>query len=592
MRNYAVIRKALETDLDTLGVAPFLTSEMSVKDVQAFMLRNSFYKKLSPMREPSKAQIESATEKFLSINKSLPDDFVWVSESEPESCFYDYFRDHLNRALGTGLVGPDYFSYSHLASHITTGPGAAQKADAKTWHTKVFKSQLSYTNPELIGLYRTTVSELGSWADAEMQRFKDFGFVSVIGGKLFFVLKNVDEARTCCTEPGLNQLIQQGIRGYLEERAKAYFGIDIQRQPAVNRRLAMQGSLDESSCTIDLTSASDSNGLSLFSKVVEPCFLKRCILLSRCEVAVLPNGDTERLRMISTMGNGFTFPLMTILLASAVQACVDLLDPQSEWSVFGDDIVVSKRCYQFLIRMLVKLGYQPNVQKSFGVGPFRESCGHDYFNGHFVRGIYIKSLEASTDVYSAFNRLSRWSAATEIPLVQTLRLLKSMAHDYRVPPSEDDLAGFKVPFKLTKPRLTPEYWFKYRCLKRHARRYEIDEPNPDENPLDISFLVAGLAGVHKHTWSRNDKPGVSYGTIVSYGTSIRDPLGSAPRMKIANKSIPYWDYDKPESDPGESWYPGQPTKMLTRYDLDHWRACVSRSVHVWEDVVVEAFSTC
>lgn len=584
MRDYAVVLEALQSDLGPRGLGEFITSDMSLQDVRCLMLRKSFYKKLSPLRNPTKAQELAAAEKFRRVNLALPEDFVWVSENEAESCFFDYFVDHLNQCLQTSSVEPG-FDLNALRECMTTGPGAAQKADNRSWHTKVFQSRLTYTNDELIPLYRAALSESGAWAEAEMLRSGKFGFLKVAGGKLFFVLKNVDEARTCCTEPGLNGIIQQGICGYLEDRLKAYFRIDVEKQPAVNRRMAEQGSRDGVQCTIDLSSASDSNGLSLFKKVVRNCFLKRCILLSRCEAAVLPDGSIEKLRMVSTMGNAFTFPLMTIILASAVRACLDLMDPEAEFSVFGDDIVVPKSIYHFFIRMIRKLGYQPNDDKSFGVGPFRESCGHDYYNGHYVRGVYIRSLETSADVYSAFNRLSRWSAATGILLPNTLRLLWSMAPDYRVPPSEDDLSGFKVPFKLTIPRLTPEYWFKYRCLKRRPRRMDVEEP-PDDVGLDISYLVAALNGVYKHTWIRDLLTGES--SIRGLGTFLRDLPGAAPRMKIALKSIPYWDYDKPESEPGESWLPGQPTKELTRYDMDIWRLLQREALQVWEDLLVVA----
>lgn len=590
MHKYAVVLKALQTDLGSKGLGEFITSDMSIEDVRCWMLRKSFYKKLSPTRNPTKEQELAAAEKFRRVNAALPEEFEWISENEAESCFYDYFVDHVNQALLTSGVDPG-FDLGSLREHMTTGPGSAQKADNRTWHTKMFQSKLSYINEDAIVLYRAALSESGSWAEAEKLRSDQFGFIRVAGGKLFFVLKNVDEARTCCTEPAVESIIQQGIRGFLEERLKSYFRIDVSRQPAVNRRMAELGSRDGSSATIDLSSASDSNCLSLFKKVVRNCFLKRCILSSRCEVAILPGGDIERLRMVSTMGNAFTFPLMTILLASAVRACLDLMDPEGEFSVFGDDIVVPTRIYHFFVRMIRKLGYLPNDDKSFGTGPFRESCGHDYFAGIYVRGVYIRSLETSADVYSAFNRLSRWSAGSGVPLVHTLRLLWSMAPVYRVPPSEDDLSGFKVPFKLTIPKLTPEYWFKYRCLKRKPRRFDVKEAafdDPDWIGLDISYLVGALAGVYKHTWVRDLLTGES--SIRGLGSFIRDLPGAAPRMKIVKKSIPYWDYDKPDSEPGEAWLPGEDSKNLTKYDFDHWRLLQRGAMQVWESLLVDVVS--
>lgn len=584
MRDYAVVHRTLLQDLYGDSSPPeAMPFGDSIESVRRYMLSQSFFKKLAPSGEPSAQQIEKASLKFKEVNQSLAEDFVWVSENEAESCFFDYFRNHLNNALLSDdpVRG---FGIGDLAKYMTTGPGASQQADSRSWYTKVFQSPLSYTDEYLIPIYRAALCETSSWAEAELLRFHDYGFTRVEGGKLFFVLKNVDEARTCCTEPGLNGIVQQGIRGFLERRLVEYFNINVETQPAVNRELAQQGSVDGSFGTIDLTSASDSNSLSLFRKHVYSSFLKGLILASRCEVAVLPNGDIERLRMVSTMGNAYTFPLMTILLASAAQACLDLMDPGARFSVFGDDIVVPTRCYSFLIRMLEKLGYQPNRRKSFGVGPFRESCGHDYYNGHFVRGVYVKSLETPAYVYSAFNRLTRWSAYTGISLTGTLRLLRSMARDMRVPYSEDDLSGFKVPFCVTTPRVDASYWFKYRCLKRRTRFLRVEEDG--EDGLDISYLVSILAGVHKHAWMRDNLTGES--TIGPLGSFLRDPPGAPPRMKIASRSIPYWDYVNPDSEPGNAWLPDQPPKKLTKYDMDPIRLRIRDDFHLWERVVVAA----
>ena len=579
MRNYAAILEALDRDL---GIGNnFVTSDLSLTDVRKIMLRKSFYKKLSPHRKPSQEQIQAASKKFLEVNRNLPDgEFVWVSENEAEACFYDYFRGHVNNALQT--QSPDGIEYEDLVLGMTPGPGSAQKADSRTWHTKLFGSVMSYTDESLISLYRTAVSNSDSWSIAEKLRSERFGFTEVRGGKLFFVLKNVDEARTCCTEPLLNLLIQQGIRGFLTRRLKEYFGINLESQPAVNRRLAMLGSRDSSYGTMDLSSASDSNGLSLFQAVVAPSRIKRWITAARCEVAVLPDGHIEKLRMVSTMGNAFTFPLMTVLLSSAVRACLDLMDPDGTFSVFGDDIVAPVKVFPFLAKMLKKLGYLVNDDKSFSSGPFRESCGHDYFNGEFVRGVYIRSLETSADVYSAFNRLTRWSAVCGVPLNQTLRLLRSMAPGYLVPPAEDDLAGFKVPFKLTIPKLTSEYWFKYRCLKRLARKMVVAEPIEG---LDEIYLPSLLVGVHKHPQSVSIGP-MPYGMEVF----LRDLPDAPPRMKVVSKSVPYWDYWPPESDPGEQWLPARPTKNLTEYDLDYYRLHTRGALHLWEKVLVNAVS--
>jgi hypothetical protein len=134
--------------------------------------------------------------------------------------------------------------------------------------------------------------------------------------------------------------------------------------------------------------------------------------------------------MISTMGNGFTFPLMTTILSSAVRAVYremgilikdnplawnhDAVVP-GNWAVFGDDIIVCREAYDMLVTFLHELGFRVNLTKSFNSGLFRESCGHDYLGGHDVRGVYLKRMTSRQDIAVAVNLLNDWSFRTSIP---------------------------------------------------------------------------------------------------------------------------------------------------------------------------------
>jgi hypothetical protein len=118
------------------------------------------------------------------------------------------------------------------------------------------------------------------------------------------------------------------------------------------------------------------------------------------------------------------------------------------FGVFGDDIVVLKEAYRETVRLLNLLGFQVNEQKSFSEGPFRESCGGDYFNGHQVRGVYLKSLATPASRYVAINRLNAWTAMSGIPLRKTIRRLVKKVRWLPVPLYENDDAGIKVPLDV------------------------------------------------------------------------------------------------------------------------------------------------
>lgn len=575
MRDYARLKSELLVDLciESTETDRPVTSDMGVSECARYSLANSFYKKLCP-KGNSRTADENALKKFKAINESIPEEYAFGANSEAESCFYDYFKNHLNNCLGV-QESIESFDLDSIRMYMGVGPGAAQLADSSTLHTKLFEGEMSYTNEDLIKYYRAALVETGFWADAEMRRFQKFGFTRVPGGKIFFASKNAEISRTCCTEANLNMLIQKAIGTFMEFRANWYFGISLSTQPDRNRELARIGSLDGSFGTIDSISASDSIGERMLHGSLDHSFLKTMIWKSRSETAVLPNGEEVRLRMISTMGNGFTFPLQTIIFASAVKAVYDLMGFPSDcaitqFGVFGDDIIVRREAYDFLIAMLTKLGFSVNVGKSFNTGPFRESCGNDYYNGRDVRGVYVKTLETPQSVSSLINRLNRWSARHGILLPRTMALLYSWIRVLPVPPSESDDAGIHVPFKLTKPRLNESYWFKYRAFKRKVERRKVDEPDSDSdggpfNPdgIAVGFLSGYLRRrdyVPVQTDLLSDKSGRPPDLDWGISITLRDKVGARARYQIVDKVIPYWDYYLPDtmmeessSDMGLSW---------------------------------------
>jgi hypothetical protein len=561
MRDYARLYTLLLSDLglqdgDDLGVL----SDLDARAVAVRSLASSFYKKLCPLGNSAHADA-AALVKFQAINAGMSDEpWDFAASSEVESVFYDYFKDHLLKTLQPDESG--CFDLEFIREHMGPGPGAAQKADSTWMVSKLFESPMSYTNEDLIRYYRAALIETGSWADAERRRNDLFGFVRVEGGKLFFAPKNAEISRTCCTEANLNLLMQMAAGAFLELRLKRHFGISLSTQPDNNRELACVGSIDGSFGTIDLVSASDSIAVQPWRRYFPKGFLKSWMEMCRSEVAVLPDGSKVVLRMISTMGNGFTFPLQTVIFACVVRSVYQMMGlpstcPKTEYGVFGDDIVVRREAYDFVCRMLTKLGFSVNVGKSFNTGLFRESCGHDYIAGVNVRGVYIRSLEDPQQVTSAINRLVRWSSNHGVLLPRTLGLMKEWLSGYipMVPPSESDDAGLHVPFTMTKPIVSDAYWFKYRAWKRRIRRIAVKEPDADEPAINPDGLVVGfLSGVlrrrdylHKSSEIDSDgwaNPACYWGKSDNWSLSVslRDKVGARARYQIVRKEIPWWNY--------------------------------------------------
>ena len=102
----------------------------------------------------------------------------------------------------------------------------------------------------------------------------------------------------------------------------------------------------------------------------------------------------KRLEQFSSMGNGFTFPLETLLFYSLARAVLKYMHASAEeWdmlSVYGDDITLPSRCFSLLTEVFTECGFLVNSRKSFSDGPFRESCGADYLRSIDIRPFYVR----------------------------------------------------------------------------------------------------------------------------------------------------------------------------------------------------------
>lgn len=546
MRDYASLYSSLLHDLQLTPeqVGAPITSDMDARLVGRVQMASVFYKKLCPTGSNRRAD-EAALKKFLQLNQDLPTRSSRMAGLGPMDWYIlSLFRDNLCWSFGQ-REGHEY-DLDFIREHMDVGPGSAQKADSRSFVHKVAESPLSYTNDYVLSLYRAALVDTGIWAEAEMLRNQKYGVIKVEGMKLFFAPKTSDISRTCGTEASVNMLLQKSLGAFFEERLSRDFGIDLSKQADLNGELARRGSIDGSFGTIDLSSASDSIGLTLLDMLPD-CFIKSAIKLFRSEVAVLPDGSSVKLNMVSTMGNGFTFPFQTLVFACLVRACYTAVgltcsDSAQEFAVFGDDIIVKTKVYPMMCRMLYCLGFDVNTEKSFGSGRFRESCGKDWYNGYNVRGVYIRTLEDVPSLYSCLNRVVRWSSRHDWPLHKTVRTLMAWLPKkfHRVPPSESDSAGVKVPFAgRLSGKVTDNYWFNYRAMVERAPKVPIEEDG------SLSSALGFLSGrVRRPDYIVNDVNPRPYETTVLVNTRL---VSGVKRFDTTSRSIPYWDYLTPKN---------------------------------------------
>jgi hypothetical protein len=250
---------------------------------------------------------------------------------------------------------------------------------------------------------------------------------TVPGNKVICVPKNYKTDRTIAKEPCMNIFVQKGIGRLIRNRLKSV-GIDLDDQSA-NQIGALIGSRDGSLATVDLSMASDTIADAVVQFLLPNDWL---LALEQCRspVGVLPDGKVLTYQKFSSMGNGYTFELETLIFWAIAQevCCRYVNELDTSVLVYGDDIVIrSDRC-QALLSRLIEAGFTPNPDKTFSEGPYRESCGKHYFLGQEITPFYIRKPVLTLDrLFLVHNNLKRWSWRTETDTSEVQQTLRSLA---------------------------------------------------------------------------------------------------------------------------------------------------------------------
>lgn len=285
---------------------------------------------------------------------------------------------------------------------IKFGPGATTQVQKRTSSARRKLSQRFACSEELLPVIKESLEELQGWIFTSEDPDTAIVPVEIHPGKLSLVPKNAKTDRAIVVEPSLNTMFQAGIGDYIAKGLKR-FGVDI-RDQSRNQRLAMEGSLTGDLATLDLSSASDTIAFELISELlpIDWYLFLRNYRTGKIEY----KGQVVQLQKFSSMGNGFTFPLETLIFFALACACVEEHE-ESNVSVYGDDIIVPTYAYANLCELLHVLGFIPNLTKSFCSGSFRESCGADYLKGINIRPSYVKGPLYAFDVFRLHNQYVR-----------------------------------------------------------------------------------------------------------------------------------------------------------------------------------------
>jgi hypothetical protein len=284
------------------------------------------------------------------------------------------------------------------------GPGAStliKRRDASP--AKKFRCETGITR-DLYNLipWETMSDAYPSWALQLVESgYPDFQ----VGNKVITVAKDATTNRVIAVEPGINMWFQKSVGDMIGRRLRRC-GVDLRWQSR-NQQLARLGSLDSSLTTVDLSSASDSIARGLVEEII-PSRWFHLMDACRSHYGAL-NNSLLKWEKFSSMGNGFTFQLESLIFYAAAYCCAEYHHVDtSNVSAYGDDVILPTACFELFSRLVEFYGFRLNVKKSHFDSPFRESCGAHFYLGIDVKPIYLKDrVESVPAVYRLANAVRR-----------------------------------------------------------------------------------------------------------------------------------------------------------------------------------------
>lgn len=300
------------------------------------------------------------------------------------------------------------FSYEKVLKSCEMGPGATFDLDRKS--PRGFKRQLPVSvTPEAMPHARAWLEQDLHWSFHDMGYLPDGPyclvpqcFNVVPGNRMTFVPKDAKTDRPISIEPTFNIFLQKGVGGWIRKRLLA-FGVNLDDQ-SLNQELARLA-FELGYATLDLSSASDTI-CNLLVALLLPHDWYTYLDSIRCRVTAVKNKDGSfswhRNQKFSSMGNGFTFELESLIFWALAPEC-ELV------SVYGDDLICNQHAAEEYVETLETLGFTINTDKSYTSGRFFESCGKHFFDGIDVTPVYQKEIVSSAfSLIRAHNRIVRW----------------------------------------------------------------------------------------------------------------------------------------------------------------------------------------
>lgn len=306
-----------------------------------------------------------------------------------------------------------------------------------------------------------------AWASACAHASKSPLFVR--GNRFTTVPKDCEKDRGIAVEPSINLFYQLGLGRVLRACLKRA-GLDLVKGQDLHRQVACVASIRRHLATLDLKNASDTICTTLV-RLLLPWRWFQALESLRSPRTFIDN-RWVLLEKFSSMGNGFTFELETLIFCAISKAAVEMQGHPARFGrdvlVYGDDIIVPNESAPGVISALKWTGFTTNDAKSFTSGPFRESCGGDFFAGTAVRPHFVEETpnepQKLISLANGIRRIAVQAGGGEMDprflpaWFAVLDAIPSQVRKLRGPPALGDLVIHDE----------PRHW---QCRKRSGIRY-------------------------------------------------------------------------------------------------------------------------
>lgn len=344
----------------------------------------------------TEAQQAERLRKFCAVEQSLP---THIGRSTIDDELATYHAIHLLQALFKG--------FELGGARPKHGPGAVaghEKGYAKYYFNYSDRIDEVFNYDEYFGLHK--VFQLGggihhyppAWPAQAVLDLSSQMEDQLPPSRGLFVNKNADGPRYISAEAKeamwLQQLIGSALVRWVQAHPLTKLHVNFTDQKR-NGRLALTSSRSGRRATLDMSDASD-RVADCAVRLLFPAKIYRLLNAVRSEKARLPDGSIVTLRKHAPMGSACCFPVESIFFWALAVGSIQQQTGWSQWRarkhvyVYGDDIIVTKRFAEPLMRYMESFGLVFNRAKCFVKGPFRESCGVDAIDGVVVTSVKLR----------------------------------------------------------------------------------------------------------------------------------------------------------------------------------------------------------